>query len=398
MKRRNPTRADAAVIARTAKSTGHTTFSIRYRDANRALAWERLGTDAEGWTRAAAKAELEARLVDVAREGLVRPGGITFGELAEQWLATYPTSKRLKRSTREGYETIVKRHVTRLLGDLPVSDLDVAELDRFVAEQLEAGLSPASVNRQLNVISLIVKSGRKRGLMKANPVELVDRPPEARRRWKILTPAEIKRVRVAFAQLAADADDVERAWFEQAAAVFAVVYGIGLRRGEILGLRWHHVRLADPAGPTLRVEETFVRHQVDTPKSDASTRTLALGRIVADVLFEHRARTAYGADGDRVFVHPLTGGSMCPKNYADRLRLALAKAEVEGRVRPFHDGRHGHLTNAAAAGVAPTPLQAVAGHADFSTTKRYIDLAGIEFRAEATLAEQRMFGPVDAPE
>ena len=39
--------------------------------------------------------------------------------------------------------------------------------------------------------------------------------------------------------------DEERAWVEQARVVFAVVYGLGLRRGEVLGLRWRHVRLAD---------------------------------------------------------------------------------------------------------------------------------------------------------
>ena len=102
----------------------------------------------------------------------------------------------------------------------------------------------------------------------------------------------------------------ERAWLEQALVVFTVVYGTGLRRGEILGLRWRHVRLADPAGPTMRVEETFVRDRVDTPKSDASERTIALGPVVADLLFEHRARTAFNGDDDRVFCHPETGGPM----------------------------------------------------------------------------------------
>jgi integrase/recombinase XerD len=61
-------------------------------------------------------------------------------------------------------------------------------------------------------------------------------------------------------------------------------------------------------------------------------------------------------------------------------------------VRPFHDGRHSSLTNGAAAGVSPSALQAMAGHADMSTTQRYIDLAGVRFKAEAELAEARMFG------
>ncbi len=79
------------------------------------------------------------------------------------------------------------------------------------------------------------------------------------------------------------------------------------------------------------------------------------------------------------------------KEYAATFRLALAKAKITKPVRPFHDGRHGHLTNAAAAGVSPAALQACAGHADMSTTQRYIDLAGVRFREEAELAEARMF-------
>ena len=64
-------------------------------------------------------------------------------------------------------------------------------------------------------------------------------------------------------------------------------------------------------------------------------------------------------------------------------------------MRPFHDGRHSSITNSAAAGVSPAALVARAGHSDFKTTQAYIDLAGETFRAEAELAEQRLFGMND---
>jgi hypothetical protein len=52
---------------------------------------------------------LEARLVDVRRDGLTKaPGQITFAVLADEWLATYPTKRALKRSTADGYRSIVK--------------------------------------------------------------------------------------------------------------------------------------------------------------------------------------------------------------------------------------------------------------------------------------------------
>jgi integrase len=178
-------------------------------------------------------------------------------------------------------------------------------------------------------------------------------------------------------------DQEERAWVNQAAVVFAVVYGLGLRRGEVLGLRWRHVRLADPEGPTLRVEETFVGNRTDTPKSAASTRTIAVGPVVAEALFNHRGQSPYDADLDRVFCHLETGGPLDHKRYALTLRAGLKRAGITEEVRPFHDGRHTSITNAAAAGVAPGALQARAGHADLGTTQRYIDLAGVLFREEA---------------
>lgn len=61
-------------------------------------------------------------------------------------------------------------------------------------------------------------------------------------------------------------------------------------------------------------------------------------------------------------------------------------------MRPFHDGRHTAITNAAVAGNAPAAIQARAGHSDFSTTQLYIDLAGVSFREEAQAAEDRLLG------
>lgn len=87
-----------------------------------------------------------------------------------------------------------------------------------------------------------------------------------------------------------------------------------------------------------------------------------------------------------------TGGPLYPVRYAATLRVALKRATVEKPMRPFPDGRHTSITNAAAAGVAPAALMARAGHSDFKTTQGYIDLAGGTFREEAKLTEERMLG------
>jgi integrase len=90
----------------------------------------------------------------------------------------------------------------------------------------------------------------------------------------------------------------------------------------------------------------------------------------------------FKGDNEHVFCNPLTCAALDPKRYAETLRAALERAKITGYVRPFHDGRHTSLTNAAAAGMSPAALMARAGHSDFATTQLYIDLAGESFREE----------------
>ena len=165
------TRHGAKVITRTAKN-GRTTFSIRYLTLQARSVWERLGTDQDGWSDRKARAQLDQRLVDVRRDGHRGPSKTTFADVARAWVETYPTTKGLKRTTTASYTTIVEKYLVPHLGRLTLDRLDVGELDRYVAARLKAGLSAASVNRQLNVISLIVRSARKQGLLRANPVDL----------------------------------------------------------------------------------------------------------------------------------------------------------------------------------------------------------------------------------
>jgi hypothetical protein len=62
------------------------------------------------------------------------------------------------------------------------------------------------------------------------------------------------------------------------------------------------------------------------PKSEAGERTLKLGGGVADELFQHRARSRFQGDDERVFCHPRTGHPLNPAKYAETLRAALRRA------------------------------------------------------------------------
>jgi len=316
---------------------------------------------------------------------------VSFEAFAAEWLPNYAAAKGLKRSTRESYDTIIGRHLVPAFGRLRLEKIDARKVEEYVTGKRAAGFAPRSVNRQLNVLHAVFVAAIRQNLATRNPVGLVDRPPEPRRRWTILAPVEIVAVERALAELIDAAGD-GRAWVEQSRVVFLTVLGAGLRRGEVLGLRWGSVNLADPQGASLRVCETLTRGALDTPKSEAGERTIALGPRLAEELWQHRRRSAFSGDDERVFCHPHKGTPLDHKRYATTLRLALARAGVDRPMRPFHDGRHTSITNSAAAGISPAALMARAGHADFATTQLYIDLSGERFRAEANLLEERLWG------
>lgn len=370
------------------------TWYVKYRDADGRQIKERLGHECDGWNRKKAQAELRERLVRVERKDYKRPRAVEFAAFADEWLDNHAATKGLKASTVETYRGLLTHHLKPAFEKKPISAIDVVVLERLIADMRKKGYAAATCNRVLNVWSLIEKAAVKRGHHSGAAATLVSRPREDRRRWRILSPEEVRAVERAFGELLASADGDELSvWLRLSLDMFLVSYGLGLRRGELLGLRWRRVHLADPAGPSLRIDETFVRNRIDTPKSAASERTIALGPRLAEVLFGLRARTPYSGDDERVFAHPQTGGAVDPKRYARYFRQALVTAGIDDYIRPTHDGRHSSITNAAAAGMSPAALMSRAGHADFSTTKRYIDLAGETFRGEAERLEERLWGP-----
>jgi integrase len=123
--------------------------------------------------------------------------------------------------------------------------------------------------------------------------------------------------------------------------------------------------------------------RVRDSKTEEGVRSVALSPKLAEGLWQHRRRSDYQGEEERVFHHPKTGSPFPPDAFRDALNEALARAGIEDHVRPFHDLRHTAITNDAAAGSSAIAVMTKAGHACMATTKRYLDLAGTVFRDEA---------------
>jgi integrase len=92
-----------------------------------------------------------------------------------------------------------------------------------------------------------------------------------------------------------------------------------------------------------------------------------------------------------VFSHPALGTPLDPSKLTGYARKAIKKAGVTKPFRPWHGLRHTALTETAAAVVPAMFVQAKAGHAQGSTTERYLHAARTSYPDSAELAEARLF-------
>jgi integrase len=229
------------------------------------------------------------------------------------------------------------------------------------------------VSRDLALVHAIFKTALREELVDRNPAEAAERPKLPPFRPQILEPVEVGRVARAFTD-------------EQARVVFLTLVLTGLRRSELQRLRWGDVDLVENV---LRVRDS---------KSEDGIRSIALSPTLAEELWQHRRGTAFQGEDELVFCHPERGTIYRAETFKAALTAALKAAGVEKAPRPFHDLRHTAITNDAAAGSSPIAVMTKAGHANMSTTKRYLHLAGVVFRDEAAALERRLLNGASAVE
>jgi integrase len=340
-------------------------FRVKYADAEGRQVMETLGPEREGWTRKKAEAELRERLVRVERGGYRRPGPLTFGDYAETWFAEGETRRRWKRSTIAQYVS-TRRRLVETFGPMPLAAIRPRHVAEYVAEKART-LGAATVSRDLALLHAIFKTALREELVDRNPAEAAERPKLPPFRPQILEPVEVGRVARAFTD-------------EQARVVFLTLVLTGLRRSELQRLRWGDVDLVENV---LRVRDS---------KTEDGIRSIALSPTLAEELWQHRRGTAYQGDDELVFCHPERGTIYRAETFKTALSEALKAAGVEKAPRAFHDLRHTAITNDAAAGSSPIAVMTKAGHANMTTTKRYLHLAGVVFRDEATALERRLLG------
>jgi integrase len=270
----------------------------------------------------------------------VAAGTTGFIAFAEQvWL---PWSRAHKRSARCD-ETHLKIF-RAFFGKKTFSEITPLLLEKFKHVRRQ-GLTcygtkrqPASVNRELAALSKIFSLALRDGVTNTNPVRLVTRFREDNLRHRTLTVAEEARLLAAL-----EFKPLLR-------SVVVVALHTGMRKGEILGLRWSHV--------------DFLRNVVwVTQTKSGKDRIVPMNAVVRAELLRWQTER----QSEFVFTNPETGVALT--DFKKSWQTACRVAQIEDF--HFHDLRHTAATRMADAGADAFTIAALLGHSDLKMTQRY---------------------------
>lgn len=330
----------------------------------------------DGLTRAMAeralrdvRAAIEDEVADEAVQ--VAAQKVRLSVVAEEHFIDLETMDGRKPWTVADYRQMLKTHLLPYFGDAPLDEITTDRVEAFIRHQLTegslrkegAGLNSSTVANHVNVLGAIFRSAMRRGLVESNPVADAKKPRVAKtdKDLRFLTLEEVEALMRAVPDSSLGRTD---------AAIYLTAAMTGLRRGEIVALRWRDV---DWVAGKIRVLGSRRRGLTSGPKSETSKRAVPMATRIAAELDRHFKRSSFTGDDDLVFGNPETGRHLDPDALSSRFRDARDRAGLR-KVR-FHDLRHTFGTLMAASGADVLKIKHWMGHADIQTTMIYMHYA-----------------------
>lgn len=341
-------------------------------------------------TRAEVNRKLQQAMTN-HRDGLtVQTRDQTVGQYLAHWLKA-AVKPGVRPRTYVSYEQICRVHLIPALGRHKLSKLNAQHIASYMSEKQSGGASGAAVNYHRSVLRIALNQAMRWDLVSRNVAALTQpRAHEAKEALPLST-------REAGAFLRALSGD-------RLEALSNVALTLGLRQGEVLGLRWQDVDLEEgtlavrhqlqliprvvdrkegdslPGRPMGKYEPQLVE-----PKTPRSRRTLPVPGEVLDLLRAHRrhqleerlvAGSRWGGAGrrlptgkrepwDLVFTSTI-GTPLDPSNVTKDYKRILDAAKLTQR--RYHDLRHSCASFLAARGVSQRVVMEILGHSQLSTT------------------------------
>jgi len=260
---------------------------------------------------------------------------VLFEELAQQYLVFSKANKAWSSQRRDRFS--IAQLVSIFKGKY-LFEITPRMVEKYKAKRLEK-VAPATVNRELACLKHMYTKAIEWGYLKINPVKSVKLLKEPPGRLRYLMPKEVKKLL-----------DVCRGYLR---SIVITALNTGMRKGEILGLRWEDVDLQN--------RKVTVRK----PKNN-EIRVIPINQT----LYQELSNLSHGPDGEFLFSN---GEDRRFGDIKKGFSLALKKAGIEDF--HFHDLRHTFGSHLVMQGVDLKTVQQVMGHKDIKMTMRYSHLS-----------------------
>lgn len=366
--------------ARRRKKAVNGTGSVRYdRTRSRWLASLTVGWDDAGKQRRRKK---YFTTEDAAREWLAQeleflgaqramgvnaarlPKTTTVGEWIAWWLE-HIVPGRVSPTTEQGYHDITRLYVVPLLGKVRLSDLRPADVNAALRALAERGKSPRTQKLARSVLSTALKQAEREGLVLRNVARLADPPRVIESEGRTLTPDQAQRL-------------LRQLESERYGAAFMIALVLGLRRGEVLALRWEDLDLERHTLSVRRsLKQIAGRWVPEETKTRRSRRTLFVPEFILPALARWRELQADEcrlagpewsedpAHADLMFTTAF-GRPIDGSNFRRYLAQATERAEL-GSWTP-HELRHSAASIMLAEGVPLMVVSETLGHSSVRVT------------------------------
>ena len=308
-----------------------------------------------GKTQAEVKEKLARAIEDNKGLDIVKAGQYTVGQWMDVWYENYSKIK-VRPSSHKTYKGYIENHIKPSIGKIPLSKLTTLEVqalyrklltsgrvERTESQQQPKGLSAKTVRNINQVISSAMELAKSQKLISTNPTDGCALPKVEHQEMKTLTADQL----AAFFREAKNSGVFEMYYLELAT---------GLRRGELLGLKWDDINLDIGVIQVKRQVARIDGEVVEAPlKTKNSYRTLSIGADAIEILREQRSKVA----DEYVFPSP-NGGPISRDSVLHMLHRVLERAGLP-KIR-FHDLRHTFSTLALQNGVDIKTVSGMLGH------------------------------------
>lgn len=313
-------------------------------------------------TKAEAQRKLRELLTDLDKGTPIDESKISVGEFLDQWIREYAETT-LRPRTVEGYTGNIRRYLKPKLGHIPLTKLTPHHIRELHAWMYDKGLSKTTVLHTHRILSEALKHAVKWEIISRNVCVAVDAPRPTEKKINILNNDEIQRL-------------IEGTSQTPFGSIFYLALYTGLRRSELLGLRWCDVDLPKKS---LSVNQTVIDVKgkgptICEPKTSSSRRSISLpssacallGGLKAKRMEQYKNVNIEWNESDLVFPNADGQRPLSP----DSITHAFKKVVEELKLPPLrlHDLRHLHATLMLKEGIHPKIVSERLGHSNIGIT------------------------------